>query len=190
MTADTEMTADTKTAPPFTPLTGHCICKTITYTLTAAPMITHCCHCTYCQHETGSAFALNAVIECYNFVVTSPSSPLLANRPSPAAPDGSQHVVAYCPNRDCNTDLFAYYGANTATVYVKAGSLDDASRARVSPDVHIFADSKVAWVDLRGEVERGVGVFEEFYERDEVWSVEARGRLAKLRAWRVEQEVK
>jgi hypothetical protein len=172
----------------FAPLTGHCICKTVTYTLTAPPMITHCCHCTYCQKETGSAFALNAVIESYNFTITSPSYPAFANRPSPSAPDGSKHLVAYCPNRDCNTDVFSYYGGNKATAYVKVGTLDHESRARVSPDVHIFTSTKVPWVDLSREAERGVKVFEGFYEQKDVWTEENLGRLAKLRAWKAAQE--
>lgn len=171
---------------PSTPLTGACICKTITYTLTSPPLITHCCHCTYCQHETGSAFAINTLIEAYNFTITSPTHPTLANRPSPSAPDGSKHLVAHCPNRDCNTDLFSYYAGNRATVYVKCGTLDKGSRERVRPDVHIFAETKVEWVDLRGEVERGVRVCEGFYERDEVWSGESLARLGKLRAWKEE----
>jgi hypothetical protein len=28
-----------------------------------APMFVHCCHCIWCQRETGTAFALNALIE-------------------------------------------------------------------------------------------------------------------------------
>jgi hypothetical protein len=31
--------------------------------MTSAPLIVHCCHCRWCQRETGTAFALNAVIE-------------------------------------------------------------------------------------------------------------------------------
>ncbi|KAF9698885.1 hypothetical protein EKO04_003234 [Ascochyta lentis] len=175
------------TPPPFTPLTGHCICRTLTYSLTAPPLITHCCHCSYCQRETGSAFALNSVIERYHFTITSPTNPLFANRPSPSAADGSKHMVAYCPNRNWNVDVFAYYGGNQATVYVKTGTLDRQSRGRVRPDVHIFTSTKAAWVDLRGEVERGVRVCEEFYDREEVWSRESLARFEKLIVWKAQQ---
>jgi hypothetical protein len=73
-------------------------------------------------------------------------------------------------------------------VYVKVGSLDGESRGRVRPDVHIFTGTKVEWVDLRGEVERGVRVFEEFYDKKEVWTKENLERLEKLRAWAAKQE--
>jgi hypothetical protein len=172
----------------FIPLTGHCVCKTITFTLTAPPMITHCCHCTFCQRGTGSAFALNTVIECYNFNITSSATPLLAKRPSPSSPDGSKHFVAYCPNPNCNVDLYAYYGANKATVYVKTGVLDDQSKMRVKPDVHIFTDTKVEWVDLKSEIEKGVPVCEEFYDPADVWSKGSLERLEKLREWKAQQD--
>ena len=42
---------------------GGCPCGSVTYTLLVAPMFVHCCHCTWCQRETGSAFAINALIE-------------------------------------------------------------------------------------------------------------------------------
>ena len=31
--------------------------------MTSRPLFVHCCHCRWCQRETGSAFALNAMIE-------------------------------------------------------------------------------------------------------------------------------
>lgn len=71
-------------------------------------------------------------------------------------------------------------------VFVKVGTLEG---GRVRPDVHIFAGEKVEWVDLRGEVERGVKVCERFYEHEDVWSKESLERRAKLRAWRPQQKV-
>ena len=31
--------------------------------MTSRPLYVHCCHCSWCQRETGTAFALNALIE-------------------------------------------------------------------------------------------------------------------------------
>ena len=42
---------------------GQCACGAIRYAMRREPMIVHCCHCTWCQCETGSAFVINAVIE-------------------------------------------------------------------------------------------------------------------------------
>ena len=42
---------------------GGCACGAVRYRLKEAPMFVHCCHCSCCQTETGSAFVLNALIE-------------------------------------------------------------------------------------------------------------------------------
>ena len=42
---------------------GGCDCRTLRYRLESAPLFVHCCHCRWCQRETGASFALNAMIE-------------------------------------------------------------------------------------------------------------------------------
>ena len=42
---------------------GGCTCGEIRYRVDAKPMFVHCCHCRWCQRESGAAFALNAMIE-------------------------------------------------------------------------------------------------------------------------------
>ena len=42
---------------------GGCTCRFVRYRMTGKPLFVHCCHCRWCQRETGSAFALNAMIE-------------------------------------------------------------------------------------------------------------------------------
>jgi hypothetical protein len=51
------------------PLHGSCPCTYISYTLTSSPLIVHACHCTHCQRESGSAFALNALYESERVLV-------------------------------------------------------------------------------------------------------------------------
>ncbi|KAK1962007.1 glutathione-dependent formaldehyde-activating enzyme [Colletotrichum sublineola] len=60
------------------PLEGGCACGNIRYSLNASPLVIHCCYCTCCQRETGTAFALNAVVE--GDEVT-----LLPSNPSPSS---------------------------------------------------------------------------------------------------------
>ena len=45
------------------PIEGGCTCLAIRYRMTTAPLFVHACHCRWCQRETGTAFALNAMIE-------------------------------------------------------------------------------------------------------------------------------
>src|SRR4051812_3571709 len=42
---------------------GGCTCRHVRYRMTSSPLFVHCCHCRWCQRETGSAFVLNAMIE-------------------------------------------------------------------------------------------------------------------------------
>jgi hypothetical protein len=49
-------------AAPY-PLAGGCDCRAIRYRLESPPLIVHCCHCRWCQRESGASFALNAMIE-------------------------------------------------------------------------------------------------------------------------------
>ena len=42
---------------------GGCECGSVRYRLTADPIFVNCCHCRNCQKITGSAFAINALIE-------------------------------------------------------------------------------------------------------------------------------
>src|SRR5215470_6561506 len=51
------------TASDHMQLDGGCTCRFVRYRMTSKPMFVHCCHCRWCQRETGTAFALNALIE-------------------------------------------------------------------------------------------------------------------------------
>lgn len=45
------------------PVEGGCDCRHIRYRLSSAPLVVHCCHCRWCQRESGAAFALDAMYE-------------------------------------------------------------------------------------------------------------------------------
>ncbi|KAH8884335.1 hypothetical protein GQ53DRAFT_797813 [Thozetella sp. PMI_491] len=64
------------------PLDGGCSCGKIRYRIKHTPLIVHCCHCTSCQRETGSAFAINAVIEAQGVTRLASSLPTAPSRRS------------------------------------------------------------------------------------------------------------
>ncbi|KAL7922746.1 hypothetical protein ACQKWADRAFT_292295 [Trichoderma austrokoningii] len=57
------------------PMQGGCPCGHIRYQLSLAPLLVQTCHCTLCQRQMGSAFAINAIIES-SAVSLLPSAPL------------------------------------------------------------------------------------------------------------------
>jgi hypothetical protein len=147
---------------------GGCACGTVRYRLSDAPMVVHCCHCTSCQTETGSAFAVNAVIE--RDKVT-----LLAGEPEPVmtpSESGRGQEVFRCPN--CRVALWSHYSMPTAA-FVRVGTLD--APGAVPPDVHIFTRSKLPWLVLP----EGTKSYDGFYpDPGEVWSADARVRWQAL----------
>ncbi|KAK7180129.1 hypothetical protein DPSP01_012288 [Paraphaeosphaeria sporulosa] len=165
----------------FIPLTGRCSCAALSYTLTASPLITHICYCTWCQRESGSICAVNSIIESSNFsyrLDPTVSQPV-ALIPGPT-PSGNGQTVARCPV--CFDGLWKYYGDARFVTYVKAGTLDEECFKRVAGGerVHIYTSTKPEWVDLGREKENGVGVFEEYYVRETVWVQEALERREKM----------
>ncbi|MBN9886815.1 GFA family protein [Salipiger abyssi] len=156
---------------------GRCTCGEIRFHLTDTPLITHCCHCTWCQRESGSAFALNAMIETRCIALDGGSPEELA---LPSA-SGKGQIVTRCPR--CQVALWSHYaGAGRAFAFIRVGTLDAA--ASVVPDVHIFTESAHPWITFP----EGAKVFPAFYRRSETWRPEALARGEAERARQAQQQ--
>ena len=150
---------------------GGCTCRSVRYRLTSAPLIVHCCHCRWCQRESGAAFALNALIETDRLELLSGQVELVA---TPSA-SGKGQRIARCPT--CRVTVWSHYaGFQQRLSFVRVGTLDEPDR--FPPDVHIFTESKQPWVVLPA----GARVFSQYYSSREVWSaasLERRERLSR-----------
>lgn len=160
----------------FTPLEGGCDCRAVRYRLTRAPLVVHCCHCRWCQRESGASFALNAMVES-DRVLSLGQAPELVHTPSES---GQGQQVARCPH--CRVAVWSHYaGSGPLTRFVRVGTLDTPDA--LPPDVHIFTASKQPWVVLQGPAP----VFAAYYEREDVWTPEALARrqalLPQIEAW-------
>jgi hypothetical protein len=153
------------------PLDGGCTCRQIRYRMTTRPMFVHCCHCRWCQRETGTAFALNAMIEADRVVVLA-GAPIMIDTPSES---GKGQKIWRCPT--CRIAVWSNYaGAGTAVHFVRVGTLD---RPDVCPpDIHIYTASKQPWVVLP----EGVPAVAEYYRASEHWPAESLARREALRA--------
>ncbi|OKL58550.1 hypothetical protein UA08_06048 [Talaromyces atroroseus] len=164
-------------AEPFTPLKGHCTCKITTYEVLAPFLCTNCCHCTCCQRESGAAFAINCIIESSNFRITSQTKPIITNLPTAS---GNGQKIARCPN--CYVVIACDYGGDfTWTTFVKGGTLDDKSKKKVKPEVHIYTTTKLGWINLTNEKERGIPILEASYKAAQVWRKDALERFEALK---------
>lgn len=154
---------------PHYPIEGGCDCKAVRYRMVTAPLFVHCCHCRWCQRESGASFALNAMIEA-DRVVNLGVEPELVHTPSDS---GLGQKIARCPT--CRVALWSHYaGSGPVTRFVRVGTLDQPDL--LPPDVHIFTASKQPWVVLP----EGVPAFEEYYDRDELWPRESLERRQAL----------
>jgi len=151
-------------------LEGGCTCRHVRYRLTGKPMIVHACHCRWCQRETGTAHALNAMYEADRVVHTA-NEPEIVDTPSAS---GKGQRIARCPR--CKVAVWSNYsGAGAAVRFVRVGTMDDPDRC--PPDIHIFTSSKQPWFTFPS----GARVVAEYYDLNEVWSDEARERRRILR---------
>jgi hypothetical protein len=123
-----------------------------------APLFVHCCHCRWCQRESGAAFALNAMIEADRVTVLG-ESPELVDTPSAS---GSGQVIARCPK--CKLAVWSNYASAGPLVrFVRVGTLDNPDL--LPPDIHIFTASKQPWVVLPPRTP----AVAEYYERGSHW---------------------
>jgi hypothetical protein len=151
------------------PLEGGCDCGQVRYRLRSAPMIVHCCHCRWCQRESGAAFALNAMIES-DRVLNLGVEPEMVATPSAS---GSGQQVARCPV--CRIAVWSHYsGAGPFTKFVCVGTLDQPDA--LPPDAHIYTQSRQPWFELPP----GAPAFEAYYEREQVWSADSLARREAL----------
>jgi hypothetical protein len=123
------------------PQSGGCQCGAIRYEITGPPAVVYACHCTECQRQSGSAFAMAAVIPQQHFRITKGSAKMFARKTSPS----KTMECWFCP--DCGTRLYHVpSGATYANRNIKPGTLDD--RSWLVPTIHFWTRSAQEWVVL------------------------------------------
>jgi hypothetical protein len=153
------------------PYEGGCTCRAVRYRMNSKPLFVHCCHCSWCQRETGTAFALNAMIETDSTEILQGEVEVI-DTPSNS---GKGQKIARCPK--CKIAVWSNYsGAGAAVRFIRVGTLDEPGR--LPPDIHIYTSTKLPWVNLAA----GVPVMEEYYKASEHWPKESLERRAVLTA--------
>ena len=150
---------------------GACTCRFVRFRMTTKPLVVHCCHCRWCQRETGASFALNAVIEADRVQ-------LLQGEVEPVdtpSNSGKGQKISRCPK--CRVAVWSNYaGAGDAVRFVRVGTLD--APDRLLPDIHIFTASKQPWVVLAPDTP----AVAEYYKASDIWPSESLERRAALLA--------
>jgi hypothetical protein len=165
-----------KATDPF-PLDGGCDCRFVRYRMQTRPLFVHCCHCRWCQRESGASFALNAMIEADRVAILG-GEPDLVNTPTES---GLGQQIARCPR--CRIAVWSHYaGAGPAVKFVRVGTLDEPDH--LPPDIHIFTASRQPWV----VIPPGQPAVPEYYDREQLWPAESLDRrkalLPLIEAWK------
>jgi hypothetical protein len=152
------------------PAEGGCACRQVRFRLQSAPLFVHCCHCRWCQRETGSAFAINAMIEAQRVELLK-GAPEFVPTPSES---GNGQKIARCPS--CRVALWSHYaGMGEKVSFVRVGALDEPDAA--APDIHIYTASKQAWVVIPPDA----AAVPEYYGRRDYWPAESLARFERVR---------
>ena len=150
---------------------GGCECGKVRYRLEAEPIVTKCCHCHACQRQTGSAFAVNMIVETEHVTLLGEAPEVVDY----ATESGHGQANHRCPH--CRTSVWSVYNmAGDKARFVRAGTLDDTHH--VQPDLHIFTAAKQPWV----VIPEGAETFEAFYRGKDVPRVFGEENAARWKA--------
>lgn len=152
-------------------MVGGCSCGHVRYQLLSDPMIVHCCHCRFCQRQTGSAFVLNALLEANRVeIIRGQVNDIMVPTPS-----GKGQKIARCPK--CEIAVWSNYymgGLFEKIRFIRVGTLDNPDL--LPPDIHIYTESKQPWITLT-ENDQAV---EKFYIYETTWSAQSLARRKAL----------
>lgn len=96
------------------------------------PFFVNCCHCRQCQKVTGTAFALNGMIEAEFLEITHGEERL-----------ETRAGESRCS--ECTTLLWSEHRRfGHGIKFVRIGTLDQ--NERITPDAHFFVRTKHAWI--------------------------------------------
>jgi hypothetical protein len=99
----------------------------------------YACHCTLCQSQTVSAFALHVWLLADDLEVTGQC--VEGQQPKP---DGATLSIFACPH--CFSRIYSVNSGRPQIKTLRLGTLDDS--ATFAPDVHIWTRSKQPWIVL------------------------------------------
>ena len=156
-------------ASNHSPLTGGCSCGAVRYQMVGEPLFVHCCHCSQCQKQSGSAFAINALIEAANVTLIEGELETI-HTPTPSGRGQKIHRCILC-----KTAVWSNYGGAGDTLhFVRVGTLDEPDAC--PPDIHIYTTTKQAWV----EIPAGKPVVDEYYNSSDHWPERSLARIQAL----------
>lgn len=120
------------------PITGRCLCGSVTYSIDAEPLVQAACHCTDCQRQTGNPFS---VIVAVPRAALNVEGDTIATFATTGEDHGEETQRSFCSA--CGSPVFSLAAVLPEMAFIKAGSLDDASW--LQPAVEVWTRSAQPW---------------------------------------------
>lgn len=128
--------------PPL-PLSGGCQCGAVRYSITGRPLTLYCCHCSECQRQSSSAFGMSLRIRRADVEIDEET--MVFRTRDKGKPTEAQ--CRFCPQ--CGVRIM-HHRAESDTITIKAGTLDDCSWLR--PVGHIWTASAQPWMPIADDL--------------------------------------
>jgi hypothetical protein len=117
-------------------ITGGCLCKSVRYRITAAPIVTRVCWCRLCQYIGAGSATVNTCFPSAAMKVTGTIRDYRSISDS-----GNVMHRRFCP--ECGVHLFSEAEARPHLVFVRTGTLDDPNLAE--PAMTIWTSAAPQW---------------------------------------------
>jgi hypothetical protein len=132
---------------PDVPLTGHCLCGSVSYRCEGEPITTAICHCEDCQRQTGTTFSILVAVERTALQIEGET---LSTVVTVASESGAERERTFCSN--CGSPIASLPSEMPNLALIKAGTLDD--RSWLEPQIEIWCDSAQPWLEAGQERRR------------------------------------
>jgi len=125
------------------PITGGCLCKAVRYSASAAPIVTRQCWCRLCQYLGAGSSTVNVAFETKHVTFTGEVKTFAST-----ADSGNLLRRGFCFT--CGTPITSQAEIRPHLIFLRAGTLDDASIAR--PTMNIWTRQAPQWAHLEPDI--------------------------------------
>lgn len=129
-------------------ITGGCLCRSVRYRITAAPIVTRVCWCRVCQFLGAGSGTVNT---CFPRDAVSIEGELHDYRS--VADSGNVMHRRFCPR--CGTPMFSEAESRPHLIFVRSGTLDDVELAK--PALTIWTSRAPTWACIDAALPRTEG---------------------------------
>lgn len=123
-------------------LKGSCLCHAIEYEIHGELGPVMMCHCSKCRKASGSAYAINAMVNTNAFVIVKGQDAISEYESTPGV------FRSFC--KHCGSPLVSRRPSQPDIVRLRIGTLD--TPVDVKAMAHIFVGSKASWDEIHDDI--------------------------------------